>query len=175
MVYQRYLLGSEMLKKIPGYEGYLARDDGRIWSCKKKGQFLNPQKHNRGYKQVQLFNEGKYRAMLIHRLVALAFIPNPYNLETVDHINRDRTDNRVENLRWASRKDQIENVGMFKTNTSGHTNISFNKNSGRWRFTKQTVVDGKRTYLVQFQRKSKIDCLCFKFIYLLKVRAGLIL
>lgn len=46
---------------------------------------------------------------MVHRLVAQAFIENPDNKSEVDHINRVKEDNRVENLRWATRNEQLEN------------------------------------------------------------------
>ena len=64
----------------------------------------------------------------MHRLIAEHFIPNPENKQQVDHINRDRTDNRIENLRWVTQCENQQNKGIQKNNTSGIKNISFNKN-----------------------------------------------
>lgn len=60
-----------------------------------------------GYYMVHIVSKNQNKK--IHRLVAEAFIPNPENKPTVDHVNRDRRDNRVENLRWATTFEQSVN------------------------------------------------------------------
>ena len=62
-----------------------------------------------GYLQVGLFKNGKRKHFLVHRLVAQAFVPNPKNLLCVDHINTISDDNRVENLRWTTQKENSNN------------------------------------------------------------------
>lgn len=95
-------------KAIKGFEDYLITDTGRVYSLKKE-RYLKPQPTRYEYLQVVLCKSGKTCAKYVHRLVAEAFIENPENKPTVDHINRIRTDNRVENLRWANSKEQREN------------------------------------------------------------------
>ena len=66
---------------------------------------LKPQED--GYVKSKLYNdEGNRRPLHIHRLIALTFIPNPENKKTVNHKNHNRTDNRVENLEWATQSEQ---------------------------------------------------------------------
>ena len=64
-----------------------------------------------GYLQVWIDGK-KYRK---HRLISLQFIPNPDNLPQIDHINHCRTDNRIENLRWTSPKQNCNNLGKTPT------------------------------------------------------------
>lgn len=88
---------------FPDY--YSISSDGRVFS-KRRGKCLQPKKSQAGYLRVGLACNGKIKMMSVHRLVALAFIPNPENKPTVNHINEIKTDNRVENLEWATNAEQ---------------------------------------------------------------------
>ena len=92
-------------KPIIGFEGrYLVSDSGQVWSLR-GGRALKPTIDKYGYEKVALYDGRKGNHRTVHRLVAQAFIPNPNNLPTVNHINEDKTDNRVNNLEWASIAD----------------------------------------------------------------------
>lgn len=96
----------EMIRKLSfmGYEDYAVTTDGEVWSIKSKN-WLKPRINGSGYLQVALYKGGKRKSFYIHRLVALAFIPNPMNLPQINHKNEDKKDNRLENLEWISTKD----------------------------------------------------------------------
>ena len=67
---------------------------------------VKPHTNQRGY----LFKQIKGKCYYIHRLVALAYIPNPDNKPEVDHINNNKADNRVENLRWVTAKENSKHI-----------------------------------------------------------------
>lgn len=92
-------------REVIGFEEYLISENGDVWSTRSK-KVIKPKKTREGYFRVCLSARGKRKDVLIHRLVAVAFIPNPENKPTVNHINEDKTDNRVANLEWATNKEQ---------------------------------------------------------------------
>lgn len=100
---------SEQFKDIEGYEGlYAVTNFGNVYSYK-SNRFLKGRNNGKGYLQVQLFKQGKGKSLYIHRLVAQAFLPNifPKIDWDVDHINNVRDDNRVTNLQYVTRFDNI--------------------------------------------------------------------
>lgn len=102
----------EIWKNIEGYPNYQISSMGRVKSLNykhtDKEKLLKSSKKS-GYPFVVLYKDGERKQTFIHRLVASAFIPNTDNKPCIDHINTDRTDNRVENLRWVTYKENMNN------------------------------------------------------------------
>ena len=112
--------------EIVGFENYLIYPDGKVQNKKTK-RYLKPQINSEGYYHIQLRKDKKPHSFMIHRLVGLHYIPNPDNKRCLDHINRIKTDNRVENLRWATDSENQQNRGVQSNNKLGIKNISYNK------------------------------------------------
>lgn len=98
-----------MERKIKNHEKYTITDDGTIYSYKynRKTQ-LKTYFDKNGYENIKVSDGGIYYHWLIHRLVAEAFIDNPNNYEEVDHIDGNRKNNHISNLRWCNRKFNLE-------------------------------------------------------------------
>ena len=105
---------------IKGFENYQITDDGRVWS-KKRNKWLKTPNSDSGYPQVNL---GRGKHFKVHRLVAEAFIDNPENKPCIDHINGNREDNRVENLRWCTQKENNNFPNAKENKKKSHQNIS---------------------------------------------------
>lgn len=119
---EKFSLDGEVWKPIKGFENrYLVSNLGRVIGLSREvsigknkrtiyTRFLNLTPHkNTQYVRVILYNDSGDKTMLVHRLVAEAFIPNPENKSIVDHIDADRTNNKVSNLRWVTTKENMNN------------------------------------------------------------------
>ena len=111
----------EVWRDVRGYEGlYQVSTFGRVrsldrtihgvrygqaWSSTRKGREMCPNTDKDGYKTIKLCSEGRVSRWRVHRLVALAFIPNPEDKPQINHINGHKADNRVENLEWATNSE----------------------------------------------------------------------
>ena len=114
----------EHYKKIKGYDNYLVSDRGRVFNYKFK-KFLKPLKNGCGYFTVNLCKNGISKLHTIHRLVALAFILNPENKRTVNHIDGIKTNNLVSNLEWnthAEKNTHAMDTGLKDDKGSKHVN-----------------------------------------------------
>jgi hypothetical protein len=98
-----------MFRDVPGYPGYKINESGIV--VNKKGHVMRNALSNTGYLRYALIppeGDGKHRDNVsMHRLVASAFIPNPDNLPVVMHIDNDKLNNHVSNLKWGTQSDNI--------------------------------------------------------------------
>ena len=113
------------MTEINGYENYTIDETGLVMNTK-FNRIMKPWINDEGYLRVGLYKNGKQKQFSLHRLLALAFIPNENNYETVDHIDRNKLNNNLSNLRWATRSMQTDNRNVISN--TGHKLISYDYN-----------------------------------------------
>jgi len=144
---------------IKDFPDYIVYTDGTIFSIK-RNIYLQPGLSKKGYLHVSLSNKNGRKTLKPHRLVAEHFIPNPNNYKEVDHKDRDKRNNDILNLRWVTRSDNTQNVGMRIDNKSGIKNIFYDKRGNRWIYQKK--INCNR---FSFSNKNKNICIWLKFAH----------
>jgi hypothetical protein len=94
---------------IKGYPNYEISDLGNVRNVKTKRVIKLSLNRKGGYLKIHLRNDKKCISKLVHRLVAETYINNEFNNQQVDHIDRNRLNNKKTNLRWVSQEDNLIN------------------------------------------------------------------
>jgi NUMOD4 motif. len=134
-----------MEKIIQGFEDYTINEEGEVYSLKNK-KTLKHLKNN-GYMVLSLCKDKKVYKRLVHRLLAIEFIPNPNDYPSINHINGIRHDNRLENLEWCTQKQNVQHAW----------DTGLNRNSEKQR--NAASITGKKAYkkAVEFRKKIVIN------------------
>jgi hypothetical protein len=154
----------EIWKDIEGYEGYYQISSfGRVKSLSRNifnghGYYISKEKILRitveitNYTSVGLSINNKRKGKLVHRLVALNFIPNLFNKPQINHKNSIKNDNNINNLEWVS---ALENNchREIKNKTSLYTGVSFKKRNKKW--SSRIMIKNKKIHLGVFKTQEE--------------------
>jgi hypothetical protein len=135
----------EEFKIIQEFENYSVSNLGCVKNDK-TNIILKPYYTTKGYRIVKLNNKNQR----IHRLVALAFIPNPDNKLYVDHIDNNPQNNNMNNLRWCTQQENQQNKKIKINNTSGYKGVCYSKKNKKW--NAYITINYKNISLGYFER-----------------------
>jgi hypothetical protein len=139
----------EQYKIIKDFPTYEVSNFGNIKN-KKTGRILKPQIDTHGYYKVNLYKDRISFNKKIHQLVAEAFLINPLNKPFVDHVNNNKLDNNVNNLRWATIQENSMNQKLSSKNTSNYKGVTYHKPSNKW--MAYIDINGKKQHLGLFEK-----------------------
>lgn len=138
----------EEYRNIVEFPNYEVSNLGNVQN-KKSGRILKGGCNKGGYMKVILYDANSKKTRLVHRLMALTFIDNPEKKSFVDHINNNRSDNDLINLRWATNTENQQNSKLSSKNTSGYKGVCFDKSCNKWKASIR--IDGIKIHIGNFK------------------------
>lgn len=126
-------MDNENWKIVNGFSNYEVSDMGRVRNSFTFRILKQKTVGDNIRFKVNLYNDRGSKNFMVHRLVAIHFLPNIYGKDEVDHVNRNQQDNRVYNLRWCSSSENKLNTKIRKDNISGVKGVFFDKERNKWR------------------------------------------
>ena len=150
IIYNINIKNGRNILKNEGFENYSVSDHGNVINDK-TGRSLQGTENRHGYLGVDLMKNKTRHKKLIHRLNAEAFLLNPENKKCVDHIDNNRLNNKLINLRFATHSQNSQNTKLSSKNKSGTKGVNWNKKSMKW--TAKIMIKGKSIHLGSFINK----------------------
>ena len=138
----------EIYKKIDDYDNYEISNLGNVRNIN-TNRILKLHETNCGYLRVSVCKDGIMKKFYIHRLVALHFIPNPQNLTDIDHIDQNKTNNSISNLRWVSRSNNNRNKPKMQNKSSKYIGVSVYKPNGKYQA--QININNKNKHIGYYE------------------------
>ncbi len=140
-----------IIRDIPGFENYQISEFGEVYN-KTTGKEMSIIFNRDGYKCFYICSKkGKQYGLKVHRVLATIFIPNPDNKLEVDHVDRCKSNNKLENLRWATRKENNTNKSFQCNNTSGFIGIRFHINKEGRKYWHAYITSNKKQIYKYFE------------------------
>jgi hypothetical protein len=154
----------KILAEFPKYE---INEKGELYN--KNTNFKLSGSLNKGYKVFRIYNKnGKNTTVRLHQLLAQAFIENPNNHNQVDHIDNNKLNNNLQNLRWCTRSQNQTNREIFSHRKEGCPEkrfkyVNWNKRDKNWQGTLK--VNGKLKYIGTSDNDEEVYIMCLDFLY----------
>jgi len=146
-------------RRVEGYESdYIISNIGEVWSLKfGKVKLLKPSLNSTGYCQVVLCKNGKHKIIKVHVLVGIHFIGLRTGTLTYDHKDINNQNNRADNIRLATKSEQVQNQNLRKDNKLGFKNISEKVDRGCEYYRIQIIRNGKRVEKLFNKKKYSLE------------------
>jgi hypothetical protein len=149
---------TEIFTKCIYDEHYLISNMGNVYSLRQH-KILKPAKHKQGYLVMALSTKLGKKTIMIHRLVAIHFLPNPHNKKEVNHINCNKSDNSIYNLEWVTPQENIRHAFANKCYPSrvGAKNSCAKLNDDKVKEIKEKLKSPYRGIMITLAKEYGVD------------------